>query len=121
MKMKALAIATGAATLIFGGCASTPSSAERGRDGTIAYYITVETSVPGIRIEADNNYIGRSPIQLKIFGDTDGTFHNWGSYEYTVRALPDTTKWMPKECLWAMLTRRAMQLPMRNIGSQSEL
>ena len=61
---------------------------ERGPDGTIAYFVDVETSDPGSRIEANNEDVGKSPMQLKIYGDKDGSFHNFGSYNYTVRAYP---------------------------------
>lgn len=61
---------------------------EKGRDGTIAYYINIESSAPA-RIEIDNDFIGRSPLKYKVFGDRDGTFHNWGAYEVTIRAIPD--------------------------------
>ena len=49
-----------------------------------------------MRIEADGDYVGRSPLRLKVFGDADGTFHNFGTYEYIVRALPDTTNLFPQ-------------------------
>ena len=74
------------------GCSTTDSAAkgsvERGRDGTIAYNVLIESSEPGVRIEANNDYIGNTPLTLKIFGDKDGTFHNFGSYDYVIRALP---------------------------------
>jgi hypothetical protein len=66
--------------------ASKPPKPERGTDGTIAYLVEVESSEPGARIEANNEYIGKTPTTLKIFGDKDGTFHNFGSYHYTVTA-----------------------------------
>jgi hypothetical protein len=72
----------------FVGCSSVPKGAERGPQGTIAYYVQVEASEPDVRIEANNDYIGKAPLTLKIFGDKDGTFHNFGSQEYIVRALP---------------------------------
>jgi hypothetical protein len=73
------------------GCATAPPGAERGPNGTIAYLVQVESSEPGVRIEANNDYIGQTPLTLKIFGDKDGTFHNFGSSEYIVRALPANT------------------------------
>ena len=73
------------------GCSSVPKGAERGPQGTMAYYVQVEASDPDVRIEANNDYIGKAPLTLKIFGDTDGTFHNFGSQEYIVRALPANT------------------------------
>jgi hypothetical protein len=56
--------------------------------GTIPYLVEIETSEPGSRIEADNEDIGKSPITLKIFGDKDGTFHNFGSQQYVIKAYP---------------------------------
>jgi hypothetical protein len=34
---------------------------------------------------------GNTPVHLKIFGDPDGTFHDFGSEFYVIRALPLTT------------------------------
>lgn len=79
------------AALLLAGCASTPPNVERGPDGTIAYYIQIEASDPGVKIEANNDYVGKTPCTLKLFGDRDGTFHNFGSYEYVVRAFPNNT------------------------------
>jgi hypothetical protein len=76
---------------LFAGCASAPRNAERGPNGTIAYLVPIESSEPGIRIEANNDYIGKTPVTLKIFGDKDGTFHNFGSSEYIIRAFPANT------------------------------
>jgi hypothetical protein len=75
---------------IAAGC-TTPSvspQAEHGPSGTIAYLVEVDSSEPGTRIEANNDYIGKTPCTLKIFGDKDGTFHNFGSYHYIVTATP---------------------------------
>jgi hypothetical protein len=32
-------------------------------------------------------YFGKIPLTLKIYGDKDGTFHNFGSQEYVVQVL----------------------------------
>ena len=80
-----------AGLLAIAGCATPSSTAqkpERGPDGTIAYFVEVESSEPGARIEANNDYVGKTPCTLKMFGDKDGTFHNFGSYHYTVIAYP---------------------------------
>ena len=77
--------------LVLAGCATSSSTAEkpeRGPDGTIAYLVEIESSEPGARVEANNDNIGKTPCTLKIFGDKDGTFHNFGSYHYTVTAYP---------------------------------
>jgi hypothetical protein len=81
---------TAGALLTFAGCATDypTDGRERGPGGTIAYLVEVESSEPGARIEANNEYIGKTPCTLKIFGDKDGTFHNFGSYHYTVTAFP---------------------------------
>jgi hypothetical protein len=74
---------------IVAGCATTDGTKpETGKGGTIAYLVEVESSEPGARIEADNEYVGKTPLTLKVFGDKDGTFHNFGSYHYTITAHP---------------------------------
>ena len=77
--------------LLLAGCASEPPNVERGPNGTIAYLVEIESSDPGVKIEAENNYVGQTPLTLKIFGDKDGTFHNFGSSEYIIRAIPANT------------------------------
>ncbi len=80
--------------LMAAGCASSDprvsdqGKPERGRDGTIAYLVQVEASEPGVRIEADGDSIGITPLTLKVFGDKDGTFHNFGNPEYVITAYP---------------------------------
>jgi hypothetical protein len=77
---------------LFVGCASpTPETGkpvERGPQGTIAYEVQVESNEPGVRIEANKEYVGTTPLVLKIFGDKDGTFHNFGSPNYVIQAIP---------------------------------
>ncbi len=88
------ALGLGIALLATQGC-STPDprvaaegTPEKGRDGTVAFLVQVEASEPDVRIEADGDSIGTAPLTLKIFGDKDGTFHNFGSPEYAIRAYP---------------------------------
>jgi hypothetical protein len=57
----------------------------------MAYDVLIEASEPGARIEANGELIGNTPVHVKIFGDTDGTFHDFGSDFYVIRALPLTT------------------------------
>lgn len=91
------AIAALAMGVGLGGCATASSSkAERGPDGTIAYKVQVESSTPGARIEMNEDYIGQTPLTLTIFGDKDGTFHNFGSKDYIIRAFPVTTNQFPQ-------------------------
>ena len=56
----------------------------------MAYVVPIETSSPA-RIEVNNQDMGEAPLNIKIFGDPDGTFHDFGSYYYVVRALPAST------------------------------
>jgi hypothetical protein len=48
----------------------------------------IEASSPGARIEANGKHVGEAPVHLKIFGDPDGTFHDFGDSYYEVRAFP---------------------------------
>src|SRR6266850_3269104 len=84
-------IASLVAAVFLAGCQTLPPGAERGPHGTMAYEVTVEASPPGARIEANGEYVGDAPLRLKIFGDPDGTFHDFGSDYYVIRALPVTT------------------------------
>jgi hypothetical protein len=83
-----------ACLMIFSSCSSLPENAERGPDGTIAYYVEIEASEPDVRIEANDDYLGKAPLTWKLFADPDGTFHNFGSFEYIVRA---TSSGVPKK------------------------
>jgi len=81
------------------GCATSSSTAqqpERGPDGTIAYLVEVESSEPGARLEVNNDSVGKTPMTIKIFGDKDGTFHNFGSYEFKVTAYPPRAGQQPQ-------------------------
>jgi hypothetical protein len=80
------------AAMLLPGCQTPlPPDVERGPAGTVAYEVLIEASPPGARIEANGEVIGEAPLRLKIFGDRDGTFHDFGSPHYVVRALPLTT------------------------------
>lgn len=79
------------AAALLSGCQTVPPGVERGPHGTIAYDVLIEASPPGAHIEANGQVVGDAPLHLKIFGDKDGTFHDFGSYYYIVRALPLTT------------------------------
>src|SRR5690348_12057810 len=85
------------AAVLLAGC-GTPLSpdTERGPQGTIAYNVPIESNLPGTKIEVNYTVIGVAPIMVKIFGDRDGTFHNFGSDEYIVRAYPPGTNYYPK-------------------------
>ncbi|MGI8965012.1 MAG: hypothetical protein ACR2H1_02870 [Limisphaerales bacterium] len=78
--------------MFWAGCATPiPPGAERGPNGTMAYNVLIETSSPAAKIEANGELLGEAPLHLKIFGDPDGTFHDFGSPYYEVRALPVAT------------------------------
>jgi hypothetical protein len=76
---------------LFAGCESVPPGVEPGPHGTIAYDVLIEASPPGARIEANQEPVGNTPVHLKIFGDKDGTFHDFGSYYYVIQAFPPNT------------------------------
>jgi hypothetical protein len=78
------------------GCETTPPGVERGPHGTIPYTVLIEASPPGAKIEANGEIIGDTPLQLKIYGDKDGTFHDFGSDFYVIRALSLTTNQYPQ-------------------------
>jgi hypothetical protein len=81
-----------AAAMFLCGCETPiPPGAERGPHNTIAYDVLVEASSPGARIRADGADLGNTPVHLKIFGDPDGTFHDFGKYAYEICAFPLTT------------------------------
>jgi hypothetical protein len=80
-----------AAAAFLSGCETLPPGVERGPNGTIAYDVLIEASAPGAKVEANGQIVGNTPLHLKIFGDKDGTFHDFGSDYYIIRALPLTT------------------------------
>ena len=91
MNLKLLVLSGIAASGLITGCSTIPEGAERGPSGTMAYQVDIESSEPGVQIEVNGEVVGNTPLKLKIFGDPDGTFHDFGSYEYTIRALPANT------------------------------
>ena len=88
-KLLFLAVATVAAFLV--GCQTVPPGAEPGPHGTIAYDVLIDASTPGAKVEANGAVVGTTPLHLKIFGDVDGTFHDFGSDYYVINALPLAT------------------------------
>src|SRR5437867_13368115 len=91
MKTRAMFAGGFAIIGLLAGCETIPPGAERGPNGTMAYLVQIESSPPGARIEANGADLGTAPLTLKIFGDPDGTFHDFGSYFYILRALPSHT------------------------------
>jgi hypothetical protein len=114
--MKAAHILLSAGLLFLVGCAS-PSGPqpERGPDGTVAYYVPVDSSEPGARIDVNGETVGKTPMTLKIFGDRDGTFHNFGSYDFIVKAFPPGTGREPQTKIYktGALFAREDKIPQR--------
>jgi len=81
------------AAALFTGCASRPHdpNMERGPHGTYIYDMLVEASPAGAHIEVNGTVVGDAPLHLKIYGDRNGTFHDFGSCYYTIRAFPLAT------------------------------
>lgn len=73
--------------VVVSGCSSAPTR-EKGPDGTLAYEVQIESSEPGARVEANGDYVGKTPIAIKVFGDKDGTFHNFGTSDYVIKVYP---------------------------------
>jgi hypothetical protein len=76
---------------ILSGCHTTDPTVEPGPDGTVACYLKVESSRPGVTIETNSVFAGKTPLTVKVFGDVNGTFHNFGSPEFVLRAVPPMT------------------------------
>ena len=91
MKMLIFSGAVAAGIVFLAGCQTVPPGVERGPHGTIAYDVPIEASEPGVRIHVNNEFVGTAPLKLRIWGDKDGTFHDFGSYEYIIQALPNQT------------------------------
>jgi hypothetical protein len=85
-----------AAALVLVGCQTIPPGAERGPHNTMAYDVLVDATPPGARIEVNGQDVGQTPVHIKIFGDPDGTFHDFGSYYYVVKAFPVETNQYPQ-------------------------
>ena len=96
MKTTWMAAAALAAAMVLTGCETIPPDAERGPNGTMAYDVLIEASPPGARIEAIGESLGNTPVHLKIYGDPDGTFHDFGSYYYEIKAFPLGTNQFPQ-------------------------
>jgi hypothetical protein len=80
------------------GCATAEKEkVEVGPDGTKAFYVAIASSEPGVKIEANGEYVGETPTEVTIWGDEDGTFHNFGSYEYVIRAIPNAGQFEQKK------------------------
>jgi hypothetical protein len=89
MKKLSISIVAFTTLIALGGCSTTDGNGTlRGPGGTIAYSVQIESSEPGARVEANGDYVGKTPMTLKIFGDRDGTFHNFGSYDYIIQVYP---------------------------------
>jgi hypothetical protein len=78
------------------GCVTDPPGTEHGPDNTVPYNIRIEASEPDTKIEVNYKPVGIAPVTVKVFGDRDGTFHNFGSDEYIVRAYPANPNVFPQ-------------------------
>lgn len=74
--------------LLLAGCStSPPRDASHSTEGTVAYAVLVESSEPA-RIEANGENEGNTPLTLTLYGDADGTFHNFNRDEFVITAYP---------------------------------
>lgn len=90
IKLNSVALLAGLC-LAAGGCGTSAPNTERGPERTVAQYVKVESSVPGVSIETNNVFAGKTPLTLVVFGDAPGTFHNFGKPQFVLRALPLST------------------------------
>lgn len=83
--------------ILVSGC-GTPDAlnVEKGPQNTIVYNVPIESNLEGTKVEVNYTVVGVAPTTVKIFGDRDGTFHNFGNDEYVVRAYPPGTNYYPK-------------------------
>ena len=100
MKNKVVLGLISAVLLGVAGCQTTPPDPNAGPHGTIPYDVLIEATPPGARIEADGKILGETPLHITIFGDKDGTFHDFGSDYYIVRALPLATNQYPQMAMY---------------------
>jgi PEGA domain len=84
-------IILGIAAATLPGCATSDAQPEKGPSGTIAHMIEIESSDPGARVEVNRDFVGRTPITIKVFADEDGTFHNFGSPQFVIQVFPVRT------------------------------
>ena len=91
MKTYWILTAGAAAMLLAAGCETFPPGAVRGPDGTMEFNVLVDASAPGAKIEVNGDLVGETPLNLKIYGNPNGTFHDFGSYYYIIRAYPEAT------------------------------
>lgn len=61
---------------------------DRGPNGTIAYNVLIESSEAGARVEVNDEHVGKTPVEVRVWGDKDGTFHNFGSADFVIRVFP---------------------------------
>ncbi len=78
-----------AGVMVMTGCAVT--GVDTAGKGTIPFFVEIESSDAGARVEANGENVGKTPMTLKIYGDKDGTFHNFGSQSYVIEVFPVRT------------------------------
>lgn len=78
---------------ILASCRTSPPGGDSGPDHTVACYIKVEASVPGVTIETNHVVAGQTPMTLKVFGDASETFHDFGSPQFVLTAHPPSTNY----------------------------
>ena len=50
--------------------------------------VSVETSEPGARIEVNDDYVGKAPLILKVWGDKKRRFRSLGGGHIVIKAYP---------------------------------
>lgn len=62
----------------------------------MAYNVLVDASAPGARINVNGQDVGNTPVHIKVFGDPDGTFHDFGSPYFMISAAAISTNQFPQ-------------------------
>jgi hypothetical protein len=92
MKTNWLLAASLAVAGLLDGCSTAPPPYKAPMpQPTAAFDVLIEASPPGARIEADGTDRGTTPVHLKIIGDTNRLFRDFGSANYVIRAYPVAT------------------------------
>jgi hypothetical protein len=55
---------------------------------TTPHDILITANGGGARITVNGQEMGHTPLHIKVYGDRDGTFHDFGSYSCRIMAYP---------------------------------
>lgn len=91
MKLLAFTSASIALAAFLAGCSTKAPQASVAPAGTVPYDILITANGSGARVTVNGEDMGNTPLHLKVYGDRDGSFHDYGSYSFLVSAHPLTS------------------------------